>query len=196
MAVRASEAWAALRDAGVRLHDRRGALELAIPEARAVGPLEALGRAAGAHLWPIASDAWRRELEGWPVALQDEWSERAALREFDGGQPRGEAERAAFVEVRERALAPYAPTLAALAAELGAVLVAVEADEGRGVKGSDAASTPPTEPAPRPRATDAARPCRTCGLHLAARGRCARCHVAPPAAERNGRGDTGGRRGT
>lgn len=35
--------------------------------------------------------------EIWPEF--DEWEERAAIREFDGGQPRAEAEEAAYREV-------------------------------------------------------------------------------------------------
>jgi hypothetical protein len=35
--------------------------------------------------------------EAWP--LLGEWEERAAIREFDGGQSRADAERAAYAEV-------------------------------------------------------------------------------------------------
>lgn len=38
----------------------------------------------------------RREV--WPA--YDEWEERAAIREYDGGQDRSEAERAAYEEYR------------------------------------------------------------------------------------------------
>ena len=39
-------------------------------------------------------------LESW--GLFEEWQERAAIREFDGGQPRDEAERDAYMEVMAR----------------------------------------------------------------------------------------------
>jgi hypothetical protein len=39
--------------------------------------------------------------EVWPQA--DEWHERAAIREFDGGQDRDHAEREAYREVMARA---------------------------------------------------------------------------------------------
>lgn len=55
------------------------------------------GRLSDAALAWIAErkDALRREV--WPQA--DEWEERAAIREFDGGQDRAEAEAAAYQEV-------------------------------------------------------------------------------------------------
>lgn len=54
----------------------------------------------------LSSDAlaWLRERwsevcrEAWPQF--DEWAERAAIREHDGGQPRAEAEKAAYQEVK------------------------------------------------------------------------------------------------
>ncbi|RMD90368.1 MAG: hypothetical protein D6811_10770 [Alphaproteobacteria bacterium] len=47
--------------------------------------------------------AHKREVmrEVWPDF--DDWEERAAIREFDGGQEREEAEREAYREVMERA---------------------------------------------------------------------------------------------
>jgi len=38
--------------------------------------------------------------EVWPA--YDDWQERAAIREFDGGQPREDAEREAYREVMDR----------------------------------------------------------------------------------------------
>lgn len=55
------------------------------------------GRLTDTHL------AWVRERkreimrEIWPAF--DDWEERAAIREFDGGQPRAEAEEAAYKEI-------------------------------------------------------------------------------------------------
>ncbi len=45
--------------------------------------------------------SWRPEIERWPQTLRDEWEERAAIIEFDGGEPRPVAERAAYIIVRE-----------------------------------------------------------------------------------------------
>lgn len=43
---------------------------------------------------------WREACgEAWPPL--DAWEERAAIREFDGGQQREEAERAAYAEVAQ-----------------------------------------------------------------------------------------------
>ncbi|MGQ3671814.1 hypothetical protein ACT6QG_05400 [Xanthobacter sp. TB0136] len=42
--------------------------------------------------------------EIWP--LYDDWLERAAIREFDGGQSREEADAAAYDEIVERETAP------------------------------------------------------------------------------------------
>ena len=55
------------------------------------------GRLSPAALAWIAArrDALVREV--WPEF--DEWEERAAIREFDGGQDRAEAEAAAYTEV-------------------------------------------------------------------------------------------------
>lgn len=44
---------------------------------------------------PKIKEALLREV--WPEV--DDWHERAAIREFDGGQPRAEAERDAYQEV-------------------------------------------------------------------------------------------------
>lgn len=37
-----------------------------------------------------------------PWDLQEEWGERAAIREYDGGQSREEAETQAFIEILAR----------------------------------------------------------------------------------------------
>jgi len=51
-----------------------------------------------AQTWLKAAGRWRLACsEAWP--LFDLWEERAAIREFDGGQTRVEAERAAYAEV-------------------------------------------------------------------------------------------------
>ena len=44
---------------------------------------------------PEIKEALLREI--WPEV--DDWHERAAIREFDGGQPRAEAERDAYQEM-------------------------------------------------------------------------------------------------
>lgn len=90
-------------------------------------PLE-LVRAAREHrdaLRVVATGAWRAEILAWPARMREDFEERAAIREFDGGQAHDLAERAAFLEVRERALEPAAAVLAACAALLGARLETV-----------------------------------------------------------------------
>lgn len=47
--------------------------------------------------------AWRRVVEQWRRTDPDRfeaWSERAAIREFDGGMAREDAERAAYEDVQ------------------------------------------------------------------------------------------------
>lgn len=39
---------------------------------------------------------WRATVRAWPEWKRIEWSERAAIREYDGGLSRAEAERAAY----------------------------------------------------------------------------------------------------
>jgi hypothetical protein len=177
----AAEAWAALRRAGTRLKAEGEALALYVPEHAEPAPLVALARRAGAHLWPLASGRWRAELARWPEAMREAWAERAALREFEGRQPREEAEQAAFLDERERALRPHADTLAALARELGAVLIAVEAAPVASLQTPD--REPPDglrptslPPAPWPRL------CRACGQRALERAGCARCGARPPPA--------------
>lgn len=136
--MRAAEAWVALCRAGVTLEDEGGGLALRVPPGVEPGAWLALGRAFGAHLYPLASGAWRAEVEGWPAWIRDEWDERAALRALDDGLTCDEAERAAFLEVRERALAPHSATLDALGRELGAVLLQIEARPSDGGLPEDA----------------------------------------------------------
>lgn len=48
--------------------------------------------------WLRAAGRWRMACrEVWPIL--DLWEERAAIREFDGGMSRAEAEAAAYAEV-------------------------------------------------------------------------------------------------
>jgi hypothetical protein len=175
----AAEAWAALRRAGTRLKAEGDALALYVPAHAEPAPLVTLARGAGAHLWPLASGRWRAEFARWPEAMREAWAERAALREFEGGQSRDEAEQAAFLDERERALRPHAETLAALARELGAVLVAVEAAPVEAPQAPD--GRPPDGPRPTP-PTMAAWPrvCRACGLRTLEPAGCARCGTRPP----------------
>jgi len=58
------------------------------------------GRLGEAGLRWLAENRARVMRELWP--LYDEWEERAAIREFDGGQPREEANDAALKEVMAR----------------------------------------------------------------------------------------------
>jgi hypothetical protein len=43
--------------------------------------------------------AFMREIERWPSERQDEWQERAAIKEHDAGLPRAQAEFEAFREI-------------------------------------------------------------------------------------------------
>jgi hypothetical protein len=43
--------------------------------------------------------AFMREIERWPAERQDEWQERAAIKEYDAGLPRARAEFEAFREI-------------------------------------------------------------------------------------------------
>lgn len=53
----------------------------------------------------LSSDAVAWLKQNWLMACEEVWplfglwAERAAIREFEGGQPRAEAERAAYLEV-------------------------------------------------------------------------------------------------
>lgn len=136
--MRAAEAWVALCRAGVTLEDDGKGLRLRVPLGVEPGPWLALGREFGAHLHPLASGAWRAEVERWPVGMRDEWDERAALRALDDVLTCDEAERAAFLEVRERMLAPHAAMLDTLRCELGAVLLRIEARPSDGGLPEDA----------------------------------------------------------
>jgi hypothetical protein len=51
---------------------------------------------------PTTSQSWREELRSWPAELQEAWQERAAIRYFDGGLPKEEAERLAFDDVKAK----------------------------------------------------------------------------------------------
>lgn len=42
---------------------------------------------------------WRQTVSRWSRDEQIDWAERAAIREYDGGMARAEAERAAFDDV-------------------------------------------------------------------------------------------------
>lgn len=44
--------------------------------------------------------SWRKEVERWPARWRGEFEERAAIREFDGGQARGAAEFDAYRDTR------------------------------------------------------------------------------------------------
>jgi len=45
---------------------------------------------------------WKDELASWPEDLLEEWKERAAIMEVDGGLERDKAEREAFEVVKVR----------------------------------------------------------------------------------------------
>lgn len=55
------------------------------------------GRMTPAAIAWVRAHLWEVQCEVWPDF--DAWNERAAVREFDGGQPRAEAERDAYEEV-------------------------------------------------------------------------------------------------
>ena len=50
--------------------------------------------------WQPLSEAIIEAVRNWPEDLRVAFTERAAIREYDGGQPRQDAERAAYFEVR------------------------------------------------------------------------------------------------
>lgn len=65
--------------------------------------LKRRGRLTDAQIATIREPRWKAALirEVWPEF--DEWEERAAIREYEGGQDRAEAEAAAYEEVMARA---------------------------------------------------------------------------------------------
>jgi hypothetical protein len=196
LAVKAAEAWVALCRAGVTLEDDGGGLRLRLPPNVEPGPWLELGRTFGAHLYPLASGAWRAEVEGWPEGLRDEWDERASLRALDDGLMCDEAERAAFLEVRERALAPHAATLNVLRRELGAMLVRLEA---RSLESGAAAGARASGkgPAPVTLVRSRARHCPACGQHEAGDVACGCCYRTRPRGHLEGQApnDESGREG-
>jgi hypothetical protein len=85
-----------------------------------------LARAAKPHLLVVASGRWRAELEHWPDDAADGWRERSAIREYEGGQTRDHAERAAFLEWREAVLASAAEWIGTEAEALGFVPIGAQ----------------------------------------------------------------------
>lgn len=55
------------------------------------------GRMTQAAIAWVRARLWEVQREAWPEF--DAWNERAAIREFDGGQARADAERDAYEEV-------------------------------------------------------------------------------------------------
>jgi len=49
---------------------------------------------------PAVPDAIRAAVAKWDEDRKVEWEERAAIIEFDGGEPRDKAERAAYYQMR------------------------------------------------------------------------------------------------
>lgn len=68
-------------------------------------------RALRLPLHDLGAGSWRATLAAWPAWRREVFEERAALREYDGGQPRDLAERCAFLEALE-APEPPPPHLA------------------------------------------------------------------------------------
>lgn len=99
-----------LRAAGVVLRVRGGRLE-----AKHLPPhLAGLTKAHAAELRRLLAepvDAWRLDLATWPGWRRDVFEERAAIREYDGQQPRDLAEWRAYLEAVEAPVegAPLAP---------------------------------------------------------------------------------------
>lgn len=58
-------------------------------------------RALKPALARLATGGWRLDLAGWPAWRLEAFEERAAIREYDGQQPRDLAERCAYLEAAE-----------------------------------------------------------------------------------------------
>lgn len=43
--------------------------------------------------------SWKRDVESWPEEVRIDWEERAAIREYDGGMKRSEAEFEAYKDM-------------------------------------------------------------------------------------------------
>jgi len=170
-----------LMEAHVRLVAQGERLQLAAPPASPLSPaLLARVRSVKPSLWRVASGAWRRELGGWPETLTAEWAERAALREYEGHQPRELAERAAFLELRETTLAPVAGLLDAVREAFGPVFVtlcastrpALDSEQDDGEQDDAGLAWVDPRPIVHPLC------CGGCGcpsLTDGGRGRCSRC---------------------
>jgi hypothetical protein len=105
--VPATDLLAALRAAGARLAKRNGRVVI-LGAPRTLRP----------QLMPVATllgrlyrDRWRLDLATWPDWRRHLYEERAAIREYDGRQPRDLAERCAYLEAAEAPEEP-APLLA------------------------------------------------------------------------------------
>lgn len=59
-------------------------------------------RLAGRRPWGPGRPFWERMPDRSAQSWQDDFEERAAIRELDGGQERGEAERHAYAETERR----------------------------------------------------------------------------------------------
>ena len=176
----AAAALANLTAAGVRIAADGEGLCYDGPPGAVTPELLAGLRAEKAGLMLVATGSWRVELDGWPEDLRDEWAERAAIREFDGLQPRDLAERAAYLEVREAALAPVADLLAGAAAALGQVVVGLRATPRPQADASPVVRCPDCG-ARAPSLWGLSR-CACCSLPRGARGRgrCLACDALRP----------------
>ena len=108
---------ALLLEAGVRVEVDGERVRLREPRPGVLRPEHAPAvRALRGALLRIADDTWRSDLATWPSWRRDLYEERAALREYEGRQPRDLAERCAYLEAIEapEPSAALAPTLALL----------------------------------------------------------------------------------
>ena len=176
----AADVLTELMEAQVHLTAEGARLQLAAQPGAPLSPaLLARVRSVKPSLGLIASGAWRRELGGWAGDLKAAWAERAAIREYEGHQPRELAERAAFLELREAALGPVAALLAAASEAFGPITVTLGASTRPGTEDDGDERDEDDRPVRvDPRPVVHPRCCGGCGcpsLTDGGRGRCARC---------------------
>lgn len=93
---------AELLAAGVTVEASDGRVRLREPRPGLLRPEHAPAvRALKPSLSLLAAGAWRQDLATWPDWRRFAFEERAAIREYDGRQPRDLAERCAYLEAAE-----------------------------------------------------------------------------------------------
>ncbi len=124
---------AGLLAAGVRVEVEGERVRLREPRPGVLRPEHAPAvRALKLPLRHLAVEAWRHDVATWPGWRRDVFEERAAIREYDGQQPRDLAERCAYLEAVD---APVEVT----------VEVTVEASPPTAPPANDAAEVPDLE---------------------------------------------------